>query len=158
MAEGLLPIDDADIAHQIVADVSPADPGDEEDPAIENSDGRLWLALGGVAVAAGALLCVGLLLKPQPAAAIPSFAMQTGQPCSACHTAFPELTPFGREFKLSGYTAGGGIPITTAPPLAVMIQGPQFEHFDKNLDAAPTLDTHTNNNVVLNQASLFYGG
>lgn len=84
--------------------------------------------------------------------------MQTGQPCSACHTAFPELTPFGREFKLNGYTAGGGLPITKAPPIAVMIQGPQLEHFDKNLDAPPTLDTHTNNNVVLNQLSLFYGG
>lgn len=125
-----------------------------------NASRRLeaWLAFGGVAVTAGALLCIGLLLKPQLASAVPSFAMQTGQPCSACHTAFPELTPFGREFKLHGYTAGGGLPITKAPPLAAMIQGPQFEHFEKNLDAPPTSDTHTNDNVVLNQASLFYGG
>ena len=65
--------------------------------------------LGGVITAAGALFCIGLLLKPQSASAVPSFAMQTGQPCSACHTAFPELTPYGREFKLMGYTAGGGL-------------------------------------------------
>jgi hypothetical protein len=38
-----------------------------------------------------------------PALAVPSFARQTGLACSACHTIFPELTPFGREFKLNGY-------------------------------------------------------
>ncbi len=39
--------------------------------------------------------------------AIPSFARQTGLPCSRCHTTFPELTEFGREFKLNGYTLSG---------------------------------------------------
>src|SRR5450830_998500 len=40
--------------------------------------------------------------------ALPSFARQTGQPCGTCHTDFPGLTPYGRLFKLNGYTAGGG--------------------------------------------------
>src|SRR5215472_1541751 len=44
-----------------------------------------------------------------PAQALPSFARQTGQPCGTCHTDFPALTPFGRSFKLRGYTAGGGL-------------------------------------------------
>jgi len=35
---------------------------------------------------------------------IPSFSRQTGLACSACHTAFPHLTQFGRLFKLNGYT------------------------------------------------------
>ncbi|OYV93787.1 MAG: hypothetical protein B7Z68_08320 [Acidobacteria bacterium 21-70-11] len=35
--------------------------------------------------------------------AVPSFARQTNLPCNACHTVFPELTPFGRMFKLGGY-------------------------------------------------------
>ena len=39
-----------------------------------------------------------------PAWAVPSFARQTGLACAACHTVFPELTPFGRVFKASGYT------------------------------------------------------
>jgi hypothetical protein len=43
-----------------------------------------------------------------PADALPSFARQTGQPCGTCHTDFPYLTPYGRLFKLGGYTAGGG--------------------------------------------------
>lgn len=36
--------------------------------------------------------------------AIPSFARQTNLPCSYCHYTFPSLTPFGRMFKLNGYT------------------------------------------------------
>src|SRR5438876_5603631 len=45
-----------------------------------------------------------------PALAVPSFATQTGQPCAACHIgAFgPQLTPYGRDFKLHGYTASAG--------------------------------------------------
>src|SRR5450759_3799075 len=40
--------------------------------------------------------------------ALPSYARQTGQPCGTCHTDYPGLTPYGRLFKLGGYTAGGG--------------------------------------------------
>src|ERR1035437_9676906 len=49
-----------------------------------------------------------------PAQALPSFARQTGQPCGTCHTDFPGLTPYGRRFKLLGYTTGGG-PYKTTP-------------------------------------------
>jgi hypothetical protein len=49
-----------------------------------------------------------MVAEPRSAQAIPAFARQTGQPCGACHTDFPQLTPFGRRFKLGGYTMGGG--------------------------------------------------
>ncbi len=52
-----------------------------------------------------------LMLVSRPASAIPPFARQTGLACEACHTLPPELTPFGRRFKLNGYT------LTTRPPL-----------------------------------------
>lgn len=61
-----------------------------------------------------ALLLRGLLLAlmclARPALAIPAFAEQTGQPCSQCHVgAFgPQLKPYGRDFKLYGYTASDG--------------------------------------------------
>ena len=62
-----------------------------------------------VRLAAGGLLILGAVLVATPSAqALPSFARQTGQPCGACHTDFPGLTPFGRGFKLRGYTIGGG--------------------------------------------------
>jgi hypothetical protein len=54
-----------------------------------------------------ALLLVAFCVAPQ-AYGLPSFARQTGQRCSACHVggSWPQLTPWGRFFKLSGYTAG----------------------------------------------------
>ena len=45
-----------------------------------------------------------LMALPQAAYAVPSYARQTGLACEACHTVFPQLTPFGRVFKASGYT------------------------------------------------------
>ncbi len=112
------------------------------------------LAFGGVACAAVALVVFGVLFKPQGASAVPSFAMQTGQPCSTCHTAFPELTPFGRRFKINGYTMGGGIKV---PPLAAMLT-PAFTHTDRNQDTPPAPNTYSNNNTILQQGSVFYGG
>jgi hypothetical protein len=59
-----------------------------------------------------ALACVA-----NPASAVPAFNRQTGQNCVACHAGgqFPELTPYGRLFKLTGYTIG-----TRDIPLSVM--------------------------------------
>jgi hypothetical protein len=70
---------------------------------------RLLVAAAAVAVLAG-VLTVGFAPQAQ---ALPSFARQTGQPCGTCHTDFPALTPFGRRFKLLGYTTGGGLYRTT---------------------------------------------
>ena len=95
------------------------------------------------------------VIVPERASAIPSFARQTGQPCAACHTAFPELTPFGRRFKLGGYVLGGGD--SKIPPVAAMIL-PTFTHTNAAQDTPPAPGTQTNNNIVLQQASLFYGG
>ncbi len=55
----------------------------------------------------GWALAVGLWLGPNMSLlAVPAYARQTGQACVACHVSFPELTPYGRMFKLSGYTIG----------------------------------------------------
>lgn len=47
------------------------------------------------------------VLIPHQAAAVPSYARQTGLPCSGCHYAPPELNPAGRRFKLLGYVDKG---------------------------------------------------
>jgi len=57
--------------------------------------GRVGMILVGVAAT--------LALGPSTANATPGFARQTGVSCQACHTVFPELTPFGRKFKLNAY-------------------------------------------------------
>lgn len=66
------------------------------------------------------------------ARAVPSFARQTGLPCQQCHTVAPELTAFGRLFKLNGFvlntlpkveapSGDGNIPteLIRMPPVAV---------------------------------------
>ena len=42
-------------------------------------------------------------VNPPKAAAVPSYARQTGLACSGCHYTPPELNPAGRRFKLLGY-------------------------------------------------------
>jgi hypothetical protein len=42
-------------------------------------------------------------VNPPSVRAVPSFARQTGLPCSGCHYTPPELNPAGRRFKLLGY-------------------------------------------------------
>jgi hypothetical protein len=38
--------------------------------------------------------------------ALPAFARKYGMPCSACHLAWPALSPFGQAFKDNGYQLG----------------------------------------------------
>ena len=67
--------------------------------------------------AAAAILTTLLIIgSAPPAKALPSYARQTGQPCGTCHTDFAGLTPYGRLFKIQGYTAGGGPYRTTLFP------------------------------------------
>ena len=61
-----------------------------------------WRPVARLFAAAACLNCL-----PECANALPSFAIQTSQPCSACHVgAFgPRLKQAGRDFKLYGYSA-----------------------------------------------------
>lgn len=112
-----------------------------------------------VFVAAMAAFMLSLVTFKE-ARAVPSFARQTGMDCMACHTAFPELTPFGRTFKLTGYTISkSDKPYQFPPPVAAQFLG-SFTHTNKRLpnEAVPQ-DIHANDNWTIPQeASLFYAG
>lgn len=92
-----------------------------------------------------------------PAAAVPAFAVQTGQACQVCHIgAFgPQLTPFGRQFKLNGYTLRAGDTFT--PPISAMAVA-SFVHTEKDLPEAPAPHYAVNDNTTLDEASLFFAG
>ncbi len=76
---------------------------------------RWWFAGPRLLVAALTIIIAAFfVIGSERAQALPSFARQTGQPCGTCHTDYPGLTPFGRLFKLNGYTTGGG-PFRTTP-------------------------------------------
>jgi hypothetical protein len=47
-----------------------------------------------------------ILVDCRPASALPAFARKYGMPCSACHLAWPMLSPFGQQFKDNGYQMG----------------------------------------------------
>jgi hypothetical protein len=111
-----------------------------------------------------ALVGIFIMSFSQRAEALPSFAMQTGQPCQACHVgAFgPQLKPFGRDFKLYGYVNSDEKPHQL--PIAAMFYT-SFTH-TKEDQAAPLnpsplfgdAGNQPNNNFELDQASLYYAG
>ena len=101
-----------------------------------------------------ALVAIGV--PSRRALSIPLYARQTGQPCATCHTAFLELTPFGRRFKLGGYTLDGGD--WNGPPFAVMLQAPTYTHTEAGQEGGAAPHFGPNNNFAFQQASLFTGG
>ncbi len=91
--------------------------------------------------------------------AVPSFKRQTGMSCAACHTAFPELTPFGRTFKLGGYTLStSSKPYESTPPIAAMVQASYTDAQGLNTGIAPFNNADNDKINLPQQASLFYGG
>lgn len=104
---------------------------------------------------AGAICAGAILVLAGPAHAVPAFAAQTGQPCQACHVGGfgPQLTPYGRNFKIGGYTTRTG-PINV--PLAVMAVA-SYLNTQKDQDGPPP-GFHDNNNVALDQVSVFIAG
>ena len=104
---------------------------------------------------AAALMVLMVMALPRVASAVPSFARQTGMPCSQCHTLSfgPALTAYGRQFKLNAYTFGEG---EHPMPLALMVQG-GFSRSDAAQPAPPVDDFSANNNLSVDQVSLFVG-
>lgn len=99
--------------------------------------------------------------------ALPSYARQTQLSCTACHTSFPELNSFGRQFKANGYTMTSVTTIdeqgdTISPstrlkllnnlPVSMMVQT-SFTHVSKDVS------WQQNNSVLFpQQLSLFLAG
>ncbi|OYV47230.1 MAG: hypothetical protein B7X10_04475, partial [Burkholderiales bacterium 21-58-4] len=99
-----------------------------------------------------------LVMFPTPAHAIPAFARQTGQACDMCHVGGfgPQLTSYGRELKLNGYTWGNVK--NRLKEFSAMIYG-GMSHYSKDLPAAmQTTHYGANNNWAVDQISLFYAG
>jgi hypothetical protein len=99
------------------------------------------------------------------AQAVPSYSRQTGLACSSCHYTPPELTPFGRQFKLEGYTFAtkaevseekkghnSELHVLEAFPLSVLF----FTSFTTTKSPVPT--TQNGNFEFPQQASLFLAG
>ena len=109
-----------------------------------------------------AIAAVLLFTQASSSYAVPSFARQTGLQCSSCHSAYPQLTAFGRQFKMQGYTLAGGdmgkvnnsgfSPLATAP-ISLMIQATW-----SGIKKAPDANTDSSQVDLPAQLSLFYAG
>lgn len=110
------------------------------------------------------------VLMTVPAAdafAIPSFARETGMECAMCHVGSfgPQLTDYGRTFKLLGYQTGAEKKEELKDYLngfSAMIEG-GVEHTNGDLRKGVELTDkqaryHTNDNLTADQISIFYGG
>jgi hypothetical protein len=131
---------------------------------------RAMIAAAGLLAAILALL----LLGHSTALATPGFARQTGLACEACHTVFPELTPFGRLFKLNGYVfsnvkqlqdinekSQSTLAMTEFPPVAVQLQASNtmLGHSLPDTGAPAVTDLSQKNTFEFPQAlSIFYTG
>lgn len=95
------------------------------------------------------------ILTPVEALAVPAFARQTGQNCVACHAGgqFPELTSYGRMFKLTGYTIG-----ERTVPLAVMGVASYSSVANTSKSDAPEADFQKHQSLLLSSGSLFIAG
>lgn len=100
------------------------------------------------------------------AQAVPSYARQTGLACEACHTIFPQLTPFGRVFKASGYTLSNTskvqdidrvkhylMSLSDTPPLSAMVVASTSSMAKANDSESSRTSTD-----FPQQLSLFYSG
>lgn len=105
---------------------------------------------------AATLVVIIVTLWPGYALALPTFNRQTGQNCQACHAGgqFPELTPYGRLFKLTGYTLGER---QTLPFSAMgVVSDSKVNNATKSDD--PKADFQKNNQLIFATASAFAAG
>jgi len=102
-----------------------------------------------------ALAIVGLMLAPKAAHSLPLFARQTGQNCLACHAGgqFPELTPYGRMFKMTGYTIG-----ERTVPVSAMAVASYSKVANTSKSDDPSADFSKNGSLIFATASVFLGG
>lgn len=110
---------------------------------------------------AGLVGLAALTLAPGLAFAVPSFVRQTGMPCAACHTVAPELTPFGRQFKLRGYTMGEQLKSKPFPydlPLAMGLQLGNTAVSDPHRGANASADFPRADKTIVQQVAFYYAG
>jgi len=110
-----------------------------------------WSACRAFAIAV-AMLALGAV---QNAAALPAFARQTDQNCVSCHAGgqFPELTPYGRLFKLTGYTIG-----ERAVPFSLMGVWSYAKVADTSKSDSPATDFQKHATPIFATGSLFVAG
>lgn len=114
------------------------------------------LSLRAVRKVLGAAALFGLSISM--AHAVPSYARQTGSDCVSCHVGGygPQLTPYGMNFKLGGYTDTDGK--DGKIPLSAMLVA-NWTRTSKDVTEGDKIEGFgLNNNAAVQEVSLFLAG
>ncbi len=116
-------------------------------------------------VGSAAVYVLIILIQVDEAQAVPSYARQMKMQCSGCHTRFPKLNAFGRQFKLTGYTLSASeqiqaenqdkektLGLDLLPPISVMFE----TAFTSTNERVP--GTQNNDVQLPQQLSIFLAG
>jgi hypothetical protein len=86
--------------------------------------------------------------------ALPAYAAQTRQPCQMCHVGGfgPQLTPYGRNFKMGGYTQ-------RVTPFNIPVSAMVVASYVRTAkDQTPQPHYGANDNFTFDEVSLFFAG
>lgn len=114
---------------------------------------------------AGAVIAaiVAWFIAVPGAQAVPSMGRQTGYECAKCHTVFPELTRFGRQFKLGAFAMSSAKwdekPLAERIPVSGLAQVSRTSTKNTSAGGAtPGTDFVRDRESIVQAAGLYYGG
>ncbi len=103
-----------------------------------------------------------LVLAVPTAHAVPSMARQTGYDCTTCHTVFPELNSFGRQFKLHAFADSSEKwdkkPLAERLPIAFALQASRTSTSDTTAGGAMPTDFPLDKKLIAQTVAIYYGG
>ena len=97
------------------------------------------------------------------AQAVPSMGRQSGYECAKCHTVFPELTPFGRQFKLGAFAMSSAKwdekPLADKIPISGVLQISRTSTKNTSAGGAtPGTDFARDRETIVQTAGGYYAG
>ena len=104
----------------------------------------------------------GTMLAAPGAHAVPSMGRQTGYECSKCHTVFPELTPYGRQFKLGAFAESSlkwdEKKLAERIPVSAALIVSRTKTNDTRAGGTESSEFPKDGKLVAQTAALYYGG
>lgn len=119
-------------------------------------------ARSGTALAIVLVVLAWLVFASSSANAVPSMARQTGYSCARCHTVFPELTSFGREFKLGAFAMSSDewdkSPFWKRIPVAALAQVARTDTRTALPEDVSEEGAPRDRETIIQAAGFYYGG